>query len=93
MILADFNIFREFPEDFAIDNQIKILLIGDRRLCSTAYRRIPELISRGVAGILPPSTDSVLLKKALKAVSQGELWLERKTLKDMLTSKPFRKDD
>ena len=87
MILANFNIFHEFPEDFAIDNQIKILLIGDRRLCSTAYRQIPELIKRGVVGILPPGTDSGLLKKALKAVSQGELWIERKTLKDMLTSK------
>jgi DNA-binding NarL/FixJ family response regulator len=47
---------------------------------------MPELISRGAVGILPPSTDSVLLKKAIKAVSEGELWIERKTLKDMLTS-------
>lgn len=86
MLLTDLNIFRELPEDFAIDNQIKILLIGDRRLCSTAYRQMPELISRGAVGILPPSTDSVLLKRALKAVSEGELWIERKTLKDMLTS-------
>jgi len=86
MLLTDLNIFRELPEDFAIDNQIKIILIGDRRLCSTAYRQMPELISRGAVGILPPSADSALLKKALKAVSEGELWIERKTLKDMLTS-------
>jgi hypothetical protein len=38
ILLTALNIFRELPEDFAIDNQIKILLIGDRRLCSTVYR-------------------------------------------------------
>src|SRR4030043_566306 len=86
MLLTDLNIFRELPEDFAIDNKIKILLIGDRRLCSTAYRQMPELISRGAVGILPPSTDSELLRRALKAVFEGELWIERKTVKDMLTS-------
>ncbi|MFZ3123118.1 MAG: response regulator transcription factor [Thermodesulfovibrionales bacterium] len=87
MVLADRGVFHGLPENFVIENPIKILLIADRTWLPTAYKDLPKMISRGVVGILPPSTDSALLKKALKAVSQGELWIERKTLKDMLTSK------
>lgn len=71
LILADFNIFYGLPEDFVIDKQIKILLIGDRAWSSIADKQIPKLCSRGVVGILPPGADSGLLKKALKAVSSG----------------------
>jgi len=87
LILADFNIFSGLPEDFVIDKQIKILLIGNRAWSSITDKRIPKLISRGVVGILPPGTDSRLLKKALKAVSSGELWIGHKTIKDILSPK------
>lgn len=86
MILADFNIFRDPPEDFAIDDKIKILLIGDRTWRSTVDKRISEMVSKGVVGILPPSADSGLLKKAIRAVYGGELWIERKTMKNILSS-------
>jgi DNA-binding NarL/FixJ family response regulator len=90
IILADHGVFHSFPDDFVIQKPIKILLIADRTWPTT--EEIAELISRGVVGILPPGSDSVFLKKALKAVSQGELWIERKTVKDMLTSKPPEKE-
>jgi DNA-binding NarL/FixJ family response regulator len=85
IILADFNIFCSLPEDFVIDSQKKILLISDRTL-SIKNNRIPELISRGVVGILPPGTDSALFKKAVRAVSQGELWIERGIIKKIFAS-------
>lgn len=88
MILADRGVFHGLPEDFVIDKPVKILLIADRTWLHTAYKDLPELVSKGVVGILPPGTDSDLLKKAVKAVSSGEFWIERKTMKDMLTSKP-----
>lgn len=88
IILSDFNIPFEFPEDFATDKKLKILLIGD----STTWhnigdRHIVDLVSRGVVGILPPSADSDLLKKAIKAVNSGELWIDRKTIKTILSCK------
>lgn len=85
IILADFNIFSGLPEDFAIDNQLKILLLGISSIIENV--QISGMISRGLVGILPLDTDSGLLKKALKAVSSGELWIERKTMKSIL----FRK--
>lgn len=88
MVLADRGVFHGLPEDFVIDNPVKILLIADRTWLPTAYKDLPELVSKGVVGILPSGADSDLLKKAIKAVSSGELWIERKTMKDMLTCKP-----
>ncbi|MEW6216006.1 MAG: response regulator transcription factor [Nitrospirota bacterium] len=88
LILTDLNISLGFPEDFAIDNQVKILLIGDRTTWhSIEDKQIVELVSRGVVGILPPGADSGLLKKAVKAVSSGELWIDRKTIKTILSSR------
>lgn len=88
IILIDYGIFVTIPEDKTIDEQSKILLI-DTGIATFPVRQIPEMISRGVVGILPPSTDSVLLKKALRAVSSGELWINHKTVKDILSSKKF----
>jgi DNA-binding NarL/FixJ family response regulator len=84
LILADFKIFRSFPDEFSNDNQTKILLISDRAWLSESERQIPELLTRGVFGILAPDADSKILRKAVKAVYDGELWLDRKLIKDVL---------
>jgi DNA-binding NarL/FixJ family response regulator len=89
--LLDFNIFRDLPEDFANENPIKILIIGNKTLYSASDRRIADLVSKGVAGILPPGADSYLLKKATKAISSGELWLDRKTMRNILSYESFSK--
>jgi two-component system response regulator DegU len=84
IILADFKIFRAFPEDLHESDQTKILLIGDRSWSSDAERQVPELILRGVYGILPPDSDSQTLIKAVKVVYAGELWIDRKLIKNVL---------
>lgn len=89
--LLDFHIFRDLPEDFANDTQVKILILGNKTLYSVSDRRIADLVSKGVAGILPPGADSYLLKKATKAISSGELWLDRKTMKNILSYESFSK--
>lgn len=84
-ILADFGIFYGLPENFITDNHLKIILIDNRIGLYTMNERMPELISRGVVGIIPAGADSGLLKKAVKAVSSGELWIDRKTIKNILS--------
>lgn len=94
IVLLDFNIFRNLPEDFLIDPKIKILLVGDETLYSASDNRVVSLISKGVVGILPSGSDSYLLKKAIKAVNSGELWLDRKTMSSILSSESyFRKGE
>jgi DNA-binding NarL/FixJ family response regulator len=84
IILADFRIFRSFPEDFGYDKQVKILLVSDRSWAAESEKQIPELLTRGVYGILSPDANSAVLKKAVKVIYSGELWLDRKLIKDIL---------
>ena len=81
---ADFNILSRLPEDAIAGNQLRVLLIGDRSLRLVSDRQLKDLILKGVVGILPPSADADLLKKALKAVFSGELWIDRNTLMKIL---------
>lgn len=37
-----------------------------------------------VAGVITPDTSSVLLKKAIKAVANGEVWIERRCMKNFI---------
>jgi len=83
IILADLKIFRTFPESVPTDT-VKILLISDDSWISEVEKQLPELLLRGVCGILPPDADSDMLKKAVKIIYSGELWLDRKLLKNIL---------
>jgi DNA-binding NarL/FixJ family response regulator len=83
IILSDLKIFRTFPESVPTD-KVKILLISDDSWISEVEKQLPELLLRGVCGILPPDADSDMLKKAVKIVYSGELWLDRKLLKNIL---------
>ncbi len=83
---ADFNILLGLPEDALTSKKLKIILIGDSTLRFIADKQLKELVLKGVVGILPPSADSELLKKALQAVFSGELWLDRTTLMKILAS-------
>lgn len=85
IILADFKIFRAFPEEFRVDNKAKILLIGDNSWLPGMERQISELILRGVYGILTPEANSMVLKKAVRVVYSGELWLDRKMIKNVIS--------
>jgi DNA-binding NarL/FixJ family response regulator len=87
VIISDFTTFSEnlgtvlsLANEYFQDDQMRILLIGDSAMQFVADQQLKELIVRGVVGILPPSGDSDLLKKALRAVCDGELWLDRDTL-------------
>jgi DNA-binding NarL/FixJ family response regulator len=87
ILISDFTTFSEdlgstlsLANDFFQDDKMRILLVGDSDMRFVADQHLKELIVSGVVGILPPSGDSDLLKKALRAVHDGELWLDRQTL-------------
>jgi DNA-binding NarL/FixJ family response regulator len=82
----DFHLLLNTPEGSLKTKELKIIFIGDRTLRYITDRHLKDLVLRGVVGILPPSADFELLKKALKAVIAGELWLDRTTLMKLLTS-------
>lgn len=87
VLLLDGDIFRDLQRNFMINNKIKILLAGNVTRYSGSDGLMADLISRGVVGILPSVSDSHLLKRAVKAISSGELWLDRKMMRNILLSR------
>ena len=82
----DFNSLIDLAGSFEDVKQMKILLIGDRQSHFSSDKFLKEMISKGVIGILPPSADSDLLRKALKAIIAGEVWLDRDSLIKLLSA-------
>ncbi len=85
VILLCSKILQALPKDFKPAPKTKILLIGDHSLNPPPPQWFDEFISRGGAGILSPKVDVPTLKKALNAVSRGEIWLDRKTMSGILS--------
>ncbi len=83
--ILDFNVFANLPNDLPGDTKTKMILIGGSGMYAGSDKRILNLISKGIVGIIPPGADSFLLKKAVRAVSSGELWLDRKTLSNIIS--------
>lgn len=69
----------------------KVLLINDTRGLNS--ESIKLMITDGLGGILPPEADSTLLKKAIQKLYEGELWLDRHTMRDVLSRKESKKRD
>jgi DNA-binding NarL/FixJ family response regulator len=83
LALVDHKTFRTFPEA-SLNNRVKFLLIGDSSWTPESERKIPDLILKGVYGILSSDADSVILKEAIRVAHSGELWLDRKIIKNIL---------
>jgi len=86
LIIADLDTFFDHSEQFLNKGTSKVLVIYNTARLPSVDGQLSEFISQGLVGILPPETDGVLLKRAICAVSQGELWINHKSLKDMLLS-------
>ena len=79
VILADFNNIN--PHLFSHCPESKIVLID------TGVKQgniIAALVSHNISGVISPRTDIHLLKKALKVISNGEVWIDNPTLKELL---------
>ena len=84
VLLLDLHTFHSLPKEFSLPPKTKILLMGDNSFKPPSPGWFENLISRGVAGILPSGVDFTILKKAVKSVSSGELWFERKVVGQMI---------
>ncbi len=84
LILVDNKIFRTLPES-VLNNRTKFLLICDSSWTPESDRKIPELVLKGVYGLLAPDSTSQMLVDAMKVVHSGELWLDRSVVKNIIT--------
>jgi DNA-binding NarL/FixJ family response regulator len=86
LVIADLDILFDHAEELFNHGHSKILVINNTSHLPVLNGHLSEFISRGVVGFLPPETDDGLLKRAIRAVSSGELWINHKSLKDLLVS-------
>ena len=81
IILLDFiTLFNSFTEEDALGRGSFVLVdtkCGDENIVSA-------FLSRKVSGILMESADSKHLIKAIRAVGKGEIWVDNKTVKNLL---------
>lgn len=85
LIICDYNLFSRFPEYFMSNNRISILVLGDNTMPEDIESKIPELVSMGMHGILSQEADLNAIKKAIKVIHVGELWLDRRLIRNILS--------
>ncbi len=68
-----------------------VLLINDSNM-NLDGDNLRSMITEGLGGLLPKDTNSNALRKAVKKLNDGELWIDRQTMRDVFSSagKPER---
>lgn len=84
VVIADVASYNTIFDGFHTDDALKILLLSNNSSFSFPYRDLQEVVSNGLAGLISNRSDSRLLKKAIRAVHSGELWIDRKTINKSL---------
>lgn len=63
-----------------------VLLLNDKEI-SLDSGDLKLMIAEGLGGLLPKDSDSITFIKAIKKLNEGELWIDRQTLKEVFSSK------
>lgn len=84
VVIADVASYNTILGSFPSDDPLKILLLSNGSNFSFPYRDLQDVVSKGLVGLISNISDSKLLKKAIKAVHSGELWIDRKTINKSL---------
>ena len=82
VILLDIITLYNNLSDIKSNQQIKLILVdtgcGEENIMSA-------FVNRGLSGVLMNNASSALLKKAIVAVANGEIWMDNKTIKNLLS--------
>lgn len=89
IILTDLACSETVLEKLTDRSEKKVLLISDGSDLNNKI--IKDMISEGLAGILPVDADGKLLQKAINKLHEGEMWLDRHTIREVLSSKETKK--
>jgi DNA-binding NarL/FixJ family response regulator len=87
ILIVNSTLFQANDGEILITEGVKILILDVGDFGDWDERQMTGLIEKGLVGILPQGEEIAVLKKALKAVSSGELWFDRKTLGSLLANK------
>ncbi len=85
LLITDFKTMSDESFNPLLNMATKILLIETACMNSMIHEGVYNLVGRGVAGILPLKCTIPQLKRAIESVISGELWLDRRSLSDVIT--------
>ena len=54
---------------------------------------LKHMITDGLGGLLPTDSDGAIFRKAVKKLSEGQLWIDHQTLKEVFSTKREVKDN
>jgi len=86
LVIADLISIKKLPLDALFEQGAMLLLLETGKMEKPDQDYLLSLTSKGLVGILAPTTDTFNFQKAIRSVSAGELWMERKTVRDLLSS-------
>jgi DNA-binding NarL/FixJ family response regulator len=72
-------------------HKMGILLLGGCCLPKVEDDRLMHLLSGGLVGVLTPNTNSSQFRKAILSVLSGELWLDRKQVRHIISKESAKK--
>jgi DNA-binding NarL/FixJ family response regulator len=84
LLIADYGALSTISVDALIEQRVEILVLWSNFLPSIASKRLSNFISNGIVGILSPETSVSELCLAIKKTVAGELWYDRKQLKNIM---------
>lgn len=82
IILVDFTTLYNVFGDAGPAHNLRFILIDT---CCGEENIISAIITRGLKGVLMGNSTASLLKKAIRAVAGGEIWLDKLNVKNLLT--------
>ncbi|MBI1910553.1 MAG: response regulator transcription factor [Deltaproteobacteria bacterium] len=82
IILVDFTTLYNIFSDICPAHNMKFMLIDT---CCGEDNIISAVITKGLKGVLIGNTTPLLLKKAIRTVADGEIWLDKVNVKNLLT--------
>jgi two-component system, NarL family, response regulator DegU len=86
LLIADFSALSKISVDTLVIHKVEILILWSHCLPKLEDKRLYSLISKGIVGILSPKINPAGLSKAIKKAVAGELWFDRKKLKDVVSN-------
>lgn len=84
LLIMDFQKLSSLPEERTASERLKILLVETSSMPRMIESKLGEMINRGLCGITPLMSDVAQFKCAVRTVLEGDLWLDGKTVKEVI---------
>ncbi len=84
LLIADYSALSKISVDTLVEQKVEILVLRTHCLPGMEDKRLSNFISKGVVGIYSPKSNGTGLSTAIKKAVAGELWYDRKQLKNVM---------